>query len=179
MVAFAAPTLHAQITRPFTARFSVNDASDVQLIGNTLETCPASTACTAAQNGTNTTAENNNFNMAYVDVDNDPTTFNSSTATFTLPSGATVVWAGLYRGGYVTAGVNGAAMPNSAAKGRRSLPRRWRGMRRSTGKSMSRPTAATRASSMSPRWSRPAEAVTTPSPTCSRPPARTSTPAGR
>jgi uncharacterized repeat protein (TIGR01451 family) len=43
--------------------------------------------------------DDNDFTMTYVDVDADASTFCSSTATLTLPNGATVLWAGLYWSG--------------------------------------------------------------------------------
>jgi uncharacterized repeat protein (TIGR01451 family) len=87
---------------------------DIELIGNTLITCvpgqivpnqtfppgvPNQENCNQAQTfNTGLGGTNVNFNMQYVDVDNDPNTFNSSSATLNLPAGATVAWAGLYWG---------------------------------------------------------------------------------
>jgi uncharacterized repeat protein (TIGR01451 family) len=89
----------AQVVRAFTPRFSQNASGDVTLVGNTLMTCPASGACTSGRNGTGGSVDNGDFNMTYVDVDADATTFCSSSATLALPAGATVLWAGLYWGG--------------------------------------------------------------------------------
>ena len=55
--------------------------------------------------------------MGYVDVDGDATTFNSSTATLSLPAGATVTWAGLYWGADTAVGTGGSAAPNAANRG--------------------------------------------------------------
>ncbi|WP_051472284.1 CARDB domain-containing protein [Patulibacter minatonensis] len=91
--------------RNFAPRFSVNDTGDIDIFGNTLMTCPTSAAgCTAAQrSGVTTTSDsmnqNNAYSMQYVDVDGDPSTFNSSRATVTIPTGSTVLFAGLYWGG--------------------------------------------------------------------------------
>lgn len=102
----------AGVIRPFASRFTRNDTGDIQIVGNTLLTCPTATAgCTNAQAGSGTTLNNNNFNMVRVDVDADSTTINSSSANFNLPAGATVLWAGLYWGGDTTAGTNGVAAP--------------------------------------------------------------------
>ena len=60
---------------------------------------------------------NNNYNMGYVDIDGDGSTVNSSTATLTLPAGATVSWAGLYWGADKSAGTGGSAAPNAANRG--------------------------------------------------------------
>jgi len=97
LFAFAGPA-HAQIVRPFTSLYSTNDFANLAIIGNTLETCPASAACSAAQAGTANDG-NDDFAMVYVDVDSDGATFNSSTATLTLPAGASVLFAQLYWGG--------------------------------------------------------------------------------
>jgi uncharacterized repeat protein (TIGR01451 family) len=100
-IAMIAPVAHAQIARSFTPRFNVQTAGDVTLIGNTLMTCSGGSQCVSAQGGGNGGNVNNqNFTMQYVDIDSDPTTFSSSRATLSVPSGATVLFAGLYWGGY-------------------------------------------------------------------------------
>ncbi len=84
----------AQADREFTPRFSANDTGDITFAANTLMTCPASDSrCAPAQSGGN--YSNNSFAMGYVDVDGDPTTFDSSNATLNLPTGAEVLFAGL------------------------------------------------------------------------------------
>ena len=55
--------------------------------------------------------------MGYVDVDGDAATVNSSTATLSLPAGATVTWAGLYWGADTALGTGGSAAPNAANRG--------------------------------------------------------------
>ena len=55
-----------------------------------------------AQNGVGPNVNNNNWNMALVDVDNDPTTFDSSQGSLIVPAGSTILWAGLYWGSVVT-----------------------------------------------------------------------------
>jgi predicted actin-binding protein len=111
----AAPAAHAADT-PFTARFAQTVRGDIAAVGNTLLTCPSATAgCTNAQDGIGATLNNNNWNMTPVNVAGG--TVNSSAATVTLPSGATVLWAGLYWSADTSAGTNGAAAPNAAAKG--------------------------------------------------------------
>ena len=84
------------------------------IAGNTMMTCPASTACTTARSGG--AAQNNSFGMAFIDVDADPATFDSSSSQLVLPAGATVLFAGLYWGAKsVAGGAPGAAAPPSAA----------------------------------------------------------------
>ena len=104
---------------PFTARFAQTVRGDVTTVGNTLMTCPASAACTTAQNGTAVggALNDNNYVMGYVDVDLDATTFDSSSATVSLPGGSTVLWAGLYWAADTTAGPSGVAAPTPASRG--------------------------------------------------------------
>ena len=54
--------------------------------------------------------------MTWVDADGDPATFDSSSADLTLPSGASVLFAGLYYGGRLAAGQGGSPAPNPAAR---------------------------------------------------------------
>ena len=80
-----------------------------------------------AQNGTTAAADNNDFDMSYVDVDGESTTFNSSRATLALPAGSTVLFAGLYWAGDTSAGDDGQAAPapapgRSCPSGRRRRP---------------------------------------------------------
>ena len=109
LLACLAPPAAAQVARSFTPRFNAQTAGDVTLIGNTLMTCVAGGQCAGAQAGGTGNVNNQNFTMAYVDVDGDPTTFASSTATLNLPPGATVLFAGLYWGGWSTAGARNTA----------------------------------------------------------------------
>ena len=85
--------------RNFDPRFSQNVQGEITIAANTIMTCPASdTRCPAAQAGTGSTLNNNQFRMVYVDQDGDPATFNSSSAELILPDEATVLFAGLYYG---------------------------------------------------------------------------------
>ena len=65
--------------RPFAQRFVTNTKGDIHVIGNTFLSC-SGTGC-------------------YVDIDGDASTSNSSSANLSLPSGSTVLWAGLYWAG--------------------------------------------------------------------------------
>ena len=116
VVGRAAPA-HAAVIRGFSQRFSTNDNGEITLVGNTLMTCPASAAaCAGAQDGSGATLNNNNFTMTWVDVDADGATFDSSRATWTLPSGGSVLWAGLYWSADTSAGGSGAAAPTASAR---------------------------------------------------------------
>ncbi|WP_434743740.1 Ig-like domain-containing protein [Micromonospora sp. SH-82] len=97
-VVVAAPA-QAGLVRAFTPRFQASERGDVIFAGNTLVTClaPATTGtptCAAAQAGA--VINNNSYTSQYVDVDSVAATTNSSSATLTVPAGATVLWAGLY-----------------------------------------------------------------------------------
>lgn len=88
-VMLAPPAADAQVARSFAARFTYNGAGSITLTGNTL----------MFPGGGGGGDNNDNKTMVYADVDGDATTFSSSTATLTLPAGASVLWAGLYWGG--------------------------------------------------------------------------------
>ncbi len=88
------------VITPFTPQFSANATGNIAIVGNTLMTAPASDPnAINAQNGVGPYINNNDFNMAFVDVDNNPSTFDSSQAGLTLPAGSQVLFAGLYWGG--------------------------------------------------------------------------------
>ena len=115
LLAVAGP---AAADRPFSPRFTQNVQGAITFAANTVMTCPDSDSrCPAAQAGTGSTLNNNQFNMRYVDIDGDPATFNSSSAVLTIPSGAQVLFAGLYYDGQTTAGVGGTAAPTPSARG--------------------------------------------------------------
>jgi uncharacterized repeat protein (TIGR01451 family) len=57
------------------------------------------TDCSTARSGTSSSLNNNSYTLAYIDTDNDPSTFSSSSANLNLPSGSQVLFAGLYWGG--------------------------------------------------------------------------------
>src|SRR5262245_14765018 len=109
----------AEADRTFTSRFSANAQGDIALAGNTLLSCTASEEnCGSVRDGNATPASQNNNNahfMAYVDVDADPATFDSSSATLSLPAGARVLFAGLYWGGKSTRGTGGSPAPAGSA----------------------------------------------------------------
>ena len=116
LLALAVAPATAAADRAFAPRFQANDTGAIVGIGNTLMTCPASAnGCNAARShGPTTTANsqlnNDNWDMRHVDVDDVAGTFSSSQATLALPSGAQVLWAGLYWGG------DSSGAPNAAAR---------------------------------------------------------------
>ena len=98
-------------------RFSINANGAIVTIGNNLMTCPATDAnCAAAKIGKAPNNNNNAFDMINLDADNEPTTFNSSMSSLSLPTGAKVEWAGLYWGARLNAGVNGVAGTGNMAQ---------------------------------------------------------------
>ncbi len=119
-IAFAVPASADAAARAFTVRYSQNIRGNIALVGNTLETCPSSgdATCPAARSATASGANNddNNHNMVLVDADSNAGTFDSSSATVSIPATATVRFAGLYWGSDLTAGTNGAAAANSALR---------------------------------------------------------------
>ena len=111
----------AIVERPFAPRFAANEPGAIWVTGSTLMTCPALAAnCAASQAGAASGAalSNNGFVMGYVDTDGDPSTFNSSSSTFTPAAGSQVLFAGLYWGGRTSSGGGGApAAPDPGARG--------------------------------------------------------------
>lgn len=91
--------------RPFSSRYAVNGRLDLRIVGNSLEACSSNALTTItptvppSPSSCTTSGNNNSYTMAFVDFDTDPSTFNASAAYLDLPSGAEVLWAGLYWGG--------------------------------------------------------------------------------
>jgi hypothetical protein len=121
-------TLHQKVGAT-TPSFAANLRGGVAVAGNTLETCPANLTARARQKrgkaahsktrGARDANEpcvndyNNGQNMQYVNVDPGDGRFNSSTATVTVPAGATVVKAFLYWAADLTKGVSDPGQPRN------------------------------------------------------------------
>lgn len=103
LLALVSPSGAHAADRAFASRYAANDNGDIAIAANTTMTCPlAALGCAAAQAGQDNgpvAPTNNSFQMAYVDVDADPSTFSSSRSTLSLPTGSTVLFAGFYWGG--------------------------------------------------------------------------------
>ena len=129
----AGATTAAAAERNFSLRYGSNVNGQITTAANTLMRCPTDTVdplmnsgCTGAQAGTNA-RNNNSFDMRWLDVDSDPSTFTSSQADLAVPAGARVLFAGLYwtglnRKGEAVTGANGFKAvpqdpPNAAAIG--------------------------------------------------------------
>ncbi len=110
--------------QPFDDRFTANDNGAIALFGNNLMTCSGVadvrpfTPCTSARDRSGTQLNNNSYFMVNVDDDGAAfPTYNSSSSQVTLPSGATVLWAGLYWGARLENGTGtGAADAPTAGR---------------------------------------------------------------
>ncbi|MFJ6568864.1 DUF3344 domain-containing protein [Streptomyces sp. NPDC091292] len=99
---------------PFTRRFHAVQHGDLVRAANSSLSCratvdtpaKAATACADARAGQRggARAANHDFDMFYVDVDDDPNTYNSSQAELKVPDGADVTYARLYWGGNLLVG---------------------------------------------------------------------------
>ncbi|GGU38446.1 COG1470 family protein [Lentzea flava] len=106
------PVAAAEVWR---SQFNEAVRGDVAIIGNSVLTCPTPEqagpspkyppqSCVDAQNrkGHGPAAQNNGHRMSWTDVDDDPRTFNSSTATLAVPPAATIAYAKLGWAGSAT-----------------------------------------------------------------------------
>lgn len=104
--------------RDFTLRYTNNVNGQIVMAGNTLMRCPTDTAdgsinrsCERTNAGT-LAGNNNAYDMQWVDVDGDPSTFDSSSADLSLPGRvlfAGLYWTGVQKKGLVITGANGYA----------------------------------------------------------------------
>ena len=110
----------ASADRPFGARFSTNTQGEITIASNAIETCldalPVCPSVRDAAGGAVSGNNNNSRTMTWIDVDSDPATFDSSSADLSLPTGAGVLFAGLYYGGRLTAGSGGSPAPSPGAR---------------------------------------------------------------
>ncbi len=88
---------------PFQKVFSDNVNGDIAIAANGSVQCNATQAqCAEALYRTGKLLNNNDWPMQYVDLDDDPASFSSSSSVLAVPAGARVLYAGLYWGGYTT-----------------------------------------------------------------------------
>ncbi|MEW1544911.1 DUF3344 domain-containing protein [Streptomyces tsukubensis] len=92
---------------PFTQRYHAVQHGGIVRTANAAITCrtpetTTATPCAAVQRGGS--GVNSDYEMFYVDEDDDPNTYNSSRARLTLPAGAEVTYARLYWGGNLRVG---------------------------------------------------------------------------
>jgi len=102
----AAPTEAPSV--PFAERYKATQHGGIVRAANTSITCRAKTpGCAEAQDDlprAELAAANGDFDMFYVDVDDDPNTYNSSRAEVRIPEGSRVTYARLYWGGNLRVG---------------------------------------------------------------------------
>jgi gliding motility-associated-like protein/uncharacterized repeat protein (TIGR01451 family) len=84
----------SQIIQPFNIRYQVNQKGGLVFLANTSVGCGSCSGHTEMPPGGN--SDNNDYNMTYVDIDTDPTTFMSNSDRLSLPNCSEIVWAGLY-----------------------------------------------------------------------------------
>ncbi len=114
----------AAAERDFSLRYSSNVNGQITIAANTIMRCPTDTVdplmnsgCTGAQAGTNA-RNNNSFDMQWLDVDSDSSTFTSSSADLAVPAGSRVLFAGLY-----WTGLNKKGEAITGANGFKAVPR--------------------------------------------------------
>ncbi|MGA5286516.1 DUF3344 domain-containing protein [Streptomyces pseudogriseolus] len=107
----AAPAPEAE-GLPFGERYRVLQRGNIVRAANSSHTCRASaSSCRSVQNGTRP-GVNGDFDMHYIDVDDDPNTYNSSRGEVRLPKGSRVTYARLYWGGNLLVGEQKPAEDN-------------------------------------------------------------------
>lgn len=109
--------------RDFSLRYSSNVNGQITIAANAIMQCPTNTVdplmnsgCTGARAGTND-RNNNSFDMQWLDVDSDASTFTSSSSDLALPAGSRVLFAGLY-----WTGLNKKGEAISGANGFKAVP---------------------------------------------------------
>ncbi|MGY5082061.1 hypothetical protein ACWIGX_34025 [Streptomyces nigrescens] len=112
-VAAPAPMESARI--PFTERYHATQHGGIARAANSSVTCKTAagrtaTPCAAVQQGG--AGANGHYRMAYIDVDSDARTANSSSATLRIPAGSRVSYARLYWGGSLRGSGQKAAKDN-------------------------------------------------------------------
>jgi gliding motility-associated-like protein len=103
----------AQVITPFTIRYQATQKGGIRYVSNTATTC-SGTGCGAGRTEVPPagTSSDNGFTAAYVDIDSDGTTFQSSSDSLDLPTCSEISWAGLYWGGENTTGGSNYATRN-------------------------------------------------------------------
>ena len=89
-----------------------NIKGNIAVIGNTVLCVKSGGNCYDYQGG----SSNAQLNLQYIDLDNNPVTYNSSQAKLQMPNSATVKWAALYTQGYL----NGKNLTQSKTEAKKS-----------------------------------------------------------
>ncbi|MEA2475147.1 MAG: large repetitive protein, partial [Thermoleophilaceae bacterium] len=112
------PAASASADRAYSLRYGSVERGDITMAANTIVSCPEGAAnCASGRQGTGSVVRNSAWVMVPVDVDGDPSTFDSSSSDLRLPAGATILYAGLYWGSDTQAMPEGADAPNPSARG--------------------------------------------------------------
>ena len=111
-----ANSLSAQLLSPFNSRFTTNQKGGIRLLSNVSATCNSGIACVSAKNQfpPNGTNQNADFTMNYIDIDNDNSTFMSSSDSLNLANCSEILWAGLYWAGRINPSTINYATRNKA-----------------------------------------------------------------
>jgi large repetitive protein len=114
VLATAGPA-NAAVVAPFTSDYDKVVFGEFIIAGNVVHQCPvAATDCISGQSSNSSTLGAPQINdyhyMRPVDIDSDPSTFNSSSARITIPAGATIDYARLW-----WVGNSGAAVKSNGA----------------------------------------------------------------
>jgi hypothetical protein len=92
--------INSQVVSPFNIRYQVNQKGNITLLSNVAITCNSTNAnCGVYQNQLPQTGNHNQDGgivFGYVDNDNNPSTFQSSSDSLNLPNCSEITWAGLY-----------------------------------------------------------------------------------
>lgn len=90
---------YPQKSVPFSVRFQSNVKGDMTVLANNIANrIDANNSNTAYINRVNQPSNNEDYQMGYIDIDDDPTTFSSSSAVLKMEnqSGKKIIYAGLY-----------------------------------------------------------------------------------
>ena len=108
----------ASADRQYGLRYGAVERGDIAMASNTIVTCPdGAPNCATAQAGTGPVVRNSAWVMVPIDIDSDPSTFDSSSSDLRLPPGATILYAGLYWGSDTMRMPEGVDAPNPSARG--------------------------------------------------------------
>ncbi|HEX5568400.1 MAG TPA: DUF3344 domain-containing protein [Streptomyces sp.] len=112
----AAPAPGEKSRIPFTERYRATQHGGIVRAANSAVTCQApardgTAPCAQVRAGT-AEGTNGDYEMTYIDVDDDPNTYNSTRAELRLPAGARVTYARLYWGGNLRVGEQKPARDN-------------------------------------------------------------------
>ncbi|HEX8648749.1 MAG TPA: hypothetical protein VF715_17770, partial [Thermoleophilaceae bacterium] len=112
----------ASADRQYSLRYGSVERGDITMAANTIVSCPDGAAnCASARDGTGTVVRNSAWVMVPIDVDSDPSTFDSSSADLRVPAGATILYAGLYWGSDTLHMPEGVDAPNPSLRGQVKL----------------------------------------------------------